>query len=83
MDKRSRINFVLRTILFFSCIIIFIDNPNNIHRILNYELIFHVKVYHICWIYLVNDILKVIIINTCNSLLIKKENKSKFIKGSD
>ena len=25
------------------------------------------------------DILKVIIINTCNSLLIKKENKSKFI----
>ena len=29
------------------------------------------------------DILKVIIINKCNSLLIKKENKSKFIKGSD
>ncbi len=38
--------------------------------------------------YLVDDIdnwviVKVIIINTCNSLLIKKENKSKFIKGSD
>ncbi|MGM9534525.1 MAG: hypothetical protein ACI3VR_04710 [Intestinibacter sp.] len=61
MDKKSRINLVLRTILFFSAIIIFIDNPNNINNILNYELIFNIKVYHICWIYLVNDILKVVI----------------------
>lgn len=29
------------------------------------------------------DILKVIITNTYNGLLIKKDNKSKFIKGSD
>ena len=61
MDKNSRINFIFRTILFFSFIIIFIDNPNNIHNILNYELIFNIRVYHICWIYLANDILKVMI----------------------
>ncbi|MGN1032815.1 MAG: hypothetical protein ACI4PU_05075 [Intestinibacter sp.] len=61
MDRKSRINFVFRTILFFSFIIIFIDNPNNIYKILNYELILNIKIYHICWIYLVNDILKVMI----------------------
>ena len=29
------------------------------------------------------DMWKVIITNTCNGVLIKKDNKSKFIKGSD
>ena len=81
MDRRSRINFIFRTILFFSAIIIFIDNPNNINKILNYELIFNIKVYHICWIYLVNDILKVVIPseskNTYNGKLFLKHYKER------
>ena len=61
MDKKSRINFIIRTILFFSCIIIFIDDSNNIYKILDYNILFNIKVYHVFWAYLVNDILKVII----------------------
>ena len=61
MNKKSRINFILRTILFFSALIVFIYNPNNLYNILNYNLIFGIKIYHICWLYLINDVLKVII----------------------
>lgn len=79
MDKRSRINFIIRTILFFPCIVIFIENPSNIYKILNYNLIFNVKVYHIFWVYLVNDILKVVIPskskNTYNGKLFLKHFK--------
>ncbi|MDO5009765.1 MAG: hypothetical protein Q4E31_02980 [Intestinibacter bartlettii] len=81
MDKRSRINLILRTILFFSALIIFIDNPNNIYKVLNYNIIFGIKVYQICWIYLVNDILKVIIPykskKTYNGKLFLKHYKEK------
>ena len=81
MDKKSRINFIIRTILFFSCIIIFIDDSNNIYKILDYNIIFNIKVYHVFWAYLVNDILKVIIPskskNTYNGKLFLKHYKKR------
>ncbi len=81
MDKRSRMNFILRTILFFCAIVIFIDNPNNIYAILNYRIILGIKIYHICWIYLINDMLKVMIPykskNTYNGKLFLKHYKEK------
>ncbi|MFR6485673.1 MAG: hypothetical protein ACLUOP_12795 [Intestinibacter bartlettii] len=46
MDKKSRINFIIRTILFFSCIIIFIDDSNNIYKI---TILYLGMIYHICW----------------------------------
>lgn len=79
MDKKSRNNFIIRTILFFSCIVIFIDDSNNIYKILNYNIIFNIKIYHIFWAYLVNDILKVVIPskskNTYNGKLFLKHFK--------
>ena len=81
MDKKSRIKFILRTILFFSALIVFIYNPNNINTILNYNIVFDIRFYHICWIYLINDILKVIIPyrskNTYNGKLFLKHYKEK------
>ena len=81
MDKKSRIKFILRTILFFSELIVFIYNPNNINTILNYNIVFGIRFYHICWIYLINDILKVIIPyrskNTYNGKLFLKHYKEK------
>jgi len=81
LDKKSRINFIIRTILFFSCIIIFIDDSNNIYKILDYNILFNIKVYHVFWAYLVNDILKVIIPskskNTYNGKLFLKHYKKR------
>ena len=81
MNKKSRINFILRTILFFSALIVFIYNPNNLYNILNCNLIFGIKIYHICWLYLINDVLKVIIPcknkTTYNGKLFLKHYKEK------
>ena len=81
MDKKSRINFIIRTILFFSCLIIFIDDPNNIYKILDYNIVWNIKVYHVFWAYIVNDILKVVIPskskNTYNGKLFLKHYKKR------
>lgn len=81
MDRKSRLNLIFRTILFFSFVVIFINNKSDVVKIFNYKLLSNIKIYHLCWIYLVNEILQVIIPfrskNTYNGKLFLKHYKEK------
>ena len=66
MGKESKIRFIIRSILFIILIILFIRDNNIILSILNYKIIFNIKIYHISWLYLVLEMIFLIIPYTNN-----------------
>ena len=66
MGKESKIRFIIRSILFIILIIFFIRDNNIILSILNYKIIFNIKIYHIIWLYLVLEMIFLIIPYTNN-----------------
>ena len=71
----------MRTILFFSFVVIFINDQDDVFKVLTFKLVSNFKVYHIVWIYLVNQVLKVILPsrskNTYNGKLFLKHYKER------
>lgn len=52
MGKESRFRFIFRTMLLIIFIILFMIDKNKIISILNYKIIYGIKLYHLIWLYL-------------------------------
>ena len=61
MGKESRFRFIFRSILLIVFIILFIMDKNKIVNILNYNIMYNIKIYHLIWLYLMIETLLVII----------------------
>ncbi|MCC3868434.1 hypothetical protein [Terrisporobacter mayombei] len=66
MGKESRFRFIFRTILLIIFIILFIIGKDKIISILNYEIIYSIKIYHLIWLYLMLETVILIIPYTNN-----------------
>ncbi len=66
MGKESRFRFIFRSILLIVFIILFIMDKTKIVNILNYNIMYNIKIYHLIWIYLMIETLLVIIPYTNN-----------------
>lgn len=66
MGKESRVRFIFRSLLLIIFIILFVVDKNKITTILNYSIIFHIRIYHLIWLYLIIETLLLIIPRTNN-----------------
>lgn len=66
MGKESRFRFIFRSILLIAFIILFIMDKNKIVNILNYNIMYNIKIYHLVWLYLMIETLLLIIPYTNN-----------------
>ncbi|MEW9079311.1 hypothetical protein [Terrisporobacter glycolicus] len=66
MGKDSRVRFIFRTILLIIFIMLFIVDKNKIMSILNYKIIYNIKIYHLIWLYLMIETIILIIPYTNN-----------------
>lgn len=66
MGKESRFRFIFRSILLIVFIILFIMDKNKIVNILNYNIMYNIKIYHLIWLYLMIETLLLIIPYTNN-----------------
>ncbi|WP_434799698.1 hypothetical protein [Terrisporobacter vanillatitrophus] len=66
MGKESRFRFIFRSILLIIFIILFIIDKNIIVNILNYKIMYSIKIYHLIWLYLMLETVILIIPYTNN-----------------
>ncbi|MPN08453.1 hypothetical protein SDC9_155735 [bioreactor metagenome] len=66
MGKESRFRFIFRSILLIIFIILFIMDKNIIVNILNYKIMYSIKIYHLIWLYLMLETVILIIPYTNN-----------------
>ena len=66
MGKESRFRFIFRTMLLIIFIILFMVDKNKIISILNYKIIYSIKLYHLIWLYLMLETVILIVPYTNN-----------------